>query len=146
VILAVISRRQPVGVDVEALNRDVDADALTQRVCTEAERQWWTARPDSQKRDAFLQLWTCKEAFVKATGQGLRSGADTVECVFEEDRIIGLNTAPGPPPSSPPADQWALRPLSVSSNLVGAVVRKGTLTSPLPCVDAAPLLERLSKT
>lgn len=146
VVVAAFSRTHPVGIDVESLNRDTDVEALAERVFTEAERQRWRTLPDARRGDVFLHVWTCKEAFLKATGHGLQRAPHTVECLLDDERVMGLDDAKGYQPPSPTASaaRWALRPLPASGEIVGAVVRKHTLPSPLTCADASRLVNRLS--
>lgn len=64
-----------VGVDLECiarLQRDTDGLAgLAARVLSARELAIWQALPDTARETAFLRAWTRKEAYVKATGQGL---------------------------------------------------------------------------
>ena len=69
--IAVAIDRQPVGIDVEATasaKRLADAHFL-ERTMSAAERQQIAAAPDPAI--AFTELWTRKEALVKARGTGL---------------------------------------------------------------------------
>lgn len=81
-----------VGADLEAiLPRDVQG--LAQWVCSPDERELLARLPDDARLFRFYQLWTLKEAFIKAAG--LDFPADMAS--------VGL----GPTPSG-----WALRPPS----------------------------------
>lgn len=64
-----------VGVDLESiarLKRDVDGLAgLAARVLSARELAIWQALPETARDAAFLRAWTRKEAYAKATGQGL---------------------------------------------------------------------------
>ena len=70
-----LSRDGEVGIDLESairLKRDGDGLAgLAARVLSARERAIWQALPDTQREAAFLRAWTRKEAYTKATGQGL---------------------------------------------------------------------------
>ena len=63
--------RGRIGVDVEMV-RDVDA-GLAWRVFTPEERRYVAAGGDER----FFELWTLKEALVKATGRGLQTPLDS---------------------------------------------------------------------
>jgi 4'-phosphopantetheinyl transferase len=65
VVAVAITGAGPVGVDVEA-DRVIDFSAVTESVCTPAERACVTGLRD------FYTYWTRKEAVLKATGDGLR--------------------------------------------------------------------------
>lgn len=64
-----------VGIDLECvgrLKRDVNGlDGLAARVLTARELAIWQALPETAREAAFLRAWTRKEAYAKATGQGL---------------------------------------------------------------------------
>ncbi|MFF5174581.1 4'-phosphopantetheinyl transferase family protein [Micromonospora sp. NPDC000089] len=73
-VLVVAARRAgPVGVDVERL-RPLPAPALAGRWYAPTEVDWLRGRPADRRDEAFLLLWTAKEAVGKALGRGLRDG------------------------------------------------------------------------
>ena len=143
-VVVAVSQDEPVGVDVEPLGRDVDTDALAGRILTAAEQAQWRALPAAERPAALLHLWTCKEAFVKATGEGLGRGAHTVACDLDGGPASALSDAEGHVPASPrtAAEAWALCPFALPNNLVGAVVRRGALPRPVAWRTAAPLVRR----
>jgi 4'-phosphopantetheinyl transferase len=69
--LLALAWQQEVGVDMEAVCRDFSAEELAPQVLSARERAWLRERAPEQRSRAFLTLWTAKEAYVKATGQGL---------------------------------------------------------------------------
>ena len=143
VVVVAVSRAHPVGIDVESRHRDADTDALARRVLTETERRRWQERPAPDQPAAFFHLWTCKEAFLKATGCGLQRAPDTVECTFDGDTVTTLTDAGGPPSSSDAsAARWTVHPFLASAGVVGAVVYKHEGPASLAWTDAAPLLNR----
>ena len=143
VVVAAVSEAQPVGIDVEPHTRSVDAPSLAERVLTASERDRWRSRPASCRQAALLHLWTCKEAFLKATGEGLRRAPTTVESIADGSTVVALRDAPGSSaPSSAPADEWSVRPFSATNGLLGAIVRKGTMPSPVSWVDATDIVTR----
>jgi len=71
---AAVTAIGPVGVDIEPV-RPVDALALARRWFLAAEAAWLARLPPGQRDEAFLTLWTQKEAIAKALGTGLRGGA-----------------------------------------------------------------------
>lgn len=69
-VACVIARSLPVGVDVERTTRDVELDLLAARFFSAPETASLSiCRTDARTR--FFDLWTLKEAFIKATGKGL---------------------------------------------------------------------------
>jgi 4'-phosphopantetheinyl transferase len=59
-----------VGVDVET-SAAADSDGIADLVMSAAEKRSYLARPPERRADAFLRLWTRKEAVLKAVGCGL---------------------------------------------------------------------------
>ncbi|HUN40949.1 MAG TPA: 4'-phosphopantetheinyl transferase superfamily protein [Acetobacteraceae bacterium] len=58
------------GIDVEASNRTIDL-AITDRYFAPSEAAIIRAAPPDQALCLFFRFWTLKEAFIKATGEGL---------------------------------------------------------------------------
>jgi hypothetical protein len=73
VVVVAARRAGPVGVDVER-RRELPAVALARRWYAPEEATWLAARPADRRTEAFLLLWTAKEAVGKALGRGLRDG------------------------------------------------------------------------
>lgn len=71
------SHRYPVGVDVEKLRVDYEAQSRARRFFTESEYRSLEGVPDGQRTEAFFDCWTRKEAFMKATGKGFHMGMDS---------------------------------------------------------------------
>jgi 4'-phosphopantetheinyl transferase len=60
-----------VGVDVEWVDRDVDAGGIAARFFAPAEAAQLLELDGDARRDRFFDLWTLKEALVKALGRGM---------------------------------------------------------------------------
>lgn len=65
-----------VGIDVERIRPLDDLMALAGRYFAPAERGQLAERPESERVVRFFELWTLKEAFVKARGTGLSMPLD----------------------------------------------------------------------
>lgn len=70
-VAAAVSCRHDVGVDVERCDRVPRFEDLAQRYFTLEEVALVRSDAIDGGRDAFFRLWTLKEAFIKATGEGL---------------------------------------------------------------------------
>jgi 4'-phosphopantetheinyl transferase len=66
-----VAAHGPIGVDIEAARSADLAERLAPRVMSGAETAAFDALPPDARPPAFLRAWTCKEAYVKATGEGL---------------------------------------------------------------------------
>ena len=66
-----------IGVDIEDLNRQIRFEALAQHAFTTTELAHWYAC--QQDKNYWFQVWTAKEAIVKAAGLGIRLSLNTLE-------------------------------------------------------------------
>lgn len=103
-VLAFAASGEP-GVDVEALDRRLDARALAQRFFSDAEYWALQSLPLAQQRDRFLRLWTLKEACVKANGKGLARALRDFEFGFGANADLVFHPAPQ---EAPPLQHWRL--------------------------------------
>ncbi len=69
-LLAVAWERE-VGIDIEEAGRKLSPEVLAPQVLSLREQAWLRDQVPEQRDSAFLMLWTAKEAYAKAIGQGL---------------------------------------------------------------------------
>lgn len=113
-----ITQTGPVGVDVEQIRRLLEFKALVGQFFSAREAAEYSRLPWEQQPAAFFNLWTRKEALLKATGEGIGHSLGRVEVSFlpgEPARVISL-----------PAEQWAggawsLADLSISPAYAAAL-------------------------
>lgn len=67
-----ISRVGRIGLDAECADRRFDLGLMRGRMCTPAEAAELDALSEEQQAACVLRLWTLKEAYTKALGQGMR--------------------------------------------------------------------------
>ena len=72
-ILAV-SAHCKLGVDIEKIQPHRDLIAISERFFSKDEFEWLKSLPEDLLFTEFYQLWCHKEAFLKATGQGIQAG------------------------------------------------------------------------
>lgn len=71
-VLVGIAREIPVGVDLEPVNRTArNSLRVARRYFSSAEAKALQQLPESAHDSAFLRAWACKEAVVKAYGEGI---------------------------------------------------------------------------
>lgn len=106
VLIIAIARGRAIGVDIER----VRPNAVISHALAPAER----AENDAQ----FLQLWTLKEAFLKARGDGWSIAPADIDashwrrgCCVRDARSGAWNRC----------EDWQLRPLSIFAGCVGAI-------------------------
>jgi len=69
--LIAVGSRHRLGVDIEKIRPDVDTASLAERFFSHRERAGLQSLPEQLRIPAFFACWTRKEAFLKATGDGL---------------------------------------------------------------------------
>lgn len=75
----------PVGIDAEPIDRDINL-RLADKILSPRERQAFEASAD--RRLTLLKLWVLKEAYVKATGEGLRGYPNHTEFSPDDPRVF----------------------------------------------------------
>jgi 4'-phosphopantetheinyl transferase len=80
-----LARGRQVGVDLELARPLDDMPALARRIFSPDELEALQALPAAEQREAFYTGWSRKEAYLKATGDGLTGGM----------REVGVSLAPG---------------------------------------------------
>ena len=71
IALLAVTRGREIGVDVEQVRPDADLEAIARRFFSAGEQSQFAALPAEEKVEAFFRCWTRKEAYIKATGDGL---------------------------------------------------------------------------
>lgn len=69
--LYAITRGREVGIDLELIRADLEPEKIAEQFFSPRELVVLQAAPTDMRQEAFFALWTCKEAYVKATGTGL---------------------------------------------------------------------------
>lgn len=110
-----------VGIDIEYMQRKVDADAIAERFFSKREYAILQSLNGDEKIQAFFNAWTRKEAFLKAHGQGLSYSLENIEVslqVNQPAKFLAIHDA-----TENIAD-WCLHAISMP-NYVAAVAIKG---------------------
>ena len=124
-----VTRAGPIGVDVEQIRRLSDFDGLVSRFFSARERAGFAAVPEDQRPVVFFNLWTRKEAWLKATGEGLGGGLETVEVSFlpgEPARWLNL------PGGTEAMARWSLQALPAPDGFAAAVAVESPDVQALP--------------
>jgi 4'-phosphopantetheinyl transferase len=116
--LFAFSRRARVGVDVERIQPIKDTAQLVARFCTARETARFRELSPIDQVAAFFKLWTRKEAFLKATGEGITASLSQIEVSFLPSDPARLLALGGDVAS---AACWSLIDLSVASGWASAL-------------------------
>jgi 4'-phosphopantetheinyl transferase len=118
-LVLAVTRAGPVGIDVEHVRPLSEAETIADRFFSSDESAKWKRLPPDQKTAAFFNLWTRKEACLKALGHGLSDDLiRQTEVSFapgEAPRVLALSG------NAPAAASWTLRELLPASGFAGAV-------------------------
>ena len=108
-VACAIGRGVDIGVDVESIDRAVEGRDIATRYFSPDEVRLLDACDAVERRVRFIELWTLKEAYVKAIGRGLGHSLATFGFAFDGDR--GIRFAP---PPGEQATQWTFALLAPS--------------------------------
>ncbi|MGK7869579.1 4'-phosphopantetheinyl transferase family protein [Falsiroseomonas sp. E2-1-a20] len=86
-VACAVTNRDDVGLDVEDLDRREASPGLAERHFAPAEVALLAATPPAARHETFLRVWTLKEAFVKATGDGISLGLDRFAFTLDPPRL-----------------------------------------------------------
>jgi 4'-phosphopantetheinyl transferase len=112
-----------IGVDIEHIRHDFETAAIAARFFSLREQEQLAALPLEQRHEAFFRCWTRKEAYIKATGDGLSlplSQFDVSISPGDQDALLATR------PDQLEAKQWSLRSIQVGSGYCGALCATGT--------------------
>ncbi len=114
--LVAVSQNAEVGIDVETLRPMRDAVAVARRFFSRREAAALEALDPSEQSAAFLNLWTRKEAFVKATGLGIANMLARHEVSWDEQAV--LRSIDG---DADQAAHWSLHSFTPAAGFLAAV-------------------------
>ncbi|MDR3387812.1 MAG: 4'-phosphopantetheinyl transferase superfamily protein [Rudaea sp.] len=121
-LLVGVSRGQALGTDLETPRRLRPVLDLARRYFDPAEAALLAGLPADRREAAFMRLWSCKEAVLKALGHGIAFGLHRL--VFELDasgRVLGLQKLDGEPTPA----LWHVVQLRPAPAYSGAVAWRG---------------------
>ncbi|MDF5724788.1 MAG: 4'-phosphopantetheinyl transferase superfamily protein [Rhizonema sp. PD37] len=112
--LCAVSCDRPIGVDLEYVRSISDVLTLAERYFSPREYDVMRSLPPNQVEEVFFRYWTCKEAYLKATGVGLAQ--------LEQ---IEISLTPGEKAKLVTEQQWSLLELVPEQNSVAAIAVEG---------------------
>jgi 4'-phosphopantetheinyl transferase len=122
IALLAFSRRREIGIDVEQVRRDFDVEAIARRFFSAQEQEQLGAFPGENKFEAFFRCWTRKEAYIKATGEGLSLPLHQFDVSIAPEKSDALLCTR---PDNSEAALWSLREIPAGAGYVAALCARG---------------------
>lgn len=116
--LLAVTRLGTIGIDVERIRPVTDAGQMAAMFLSARESAAFYNLPPEQKPVAFFNLWTRKEAWLKATGEGIGHLLKAVEVSFLPGEPARFLSLPGNPQTTA---SWRLRDFEPAPGFVAAL-------------------------
>jgi 4'-phosphopantetheinyl transferase len=117
-------KQRAIGVDVENVGREVEAERLAERFFSEHERRALRRLGGGELQAAFFRCWTRKEAYIKAKGDGLSLPLHQFDVsIVESDQDALLATRPDPTE----AERWTIRDIPMGTGYAAALALAETV-------------------
>jgi len=122
-LLVAIARSQELGVDIETQRRKRPVLDLAQRFFAAEEASALAGLDEAHRQIAFLRLWSCKEAVVKALGIGIGFGLARLQFAIDAaGEPAGLSVIHA---SAGTIEDWHVVRLAPTGTHVGALAWRG---------------------
>ena len=118
--LYAIARNREVGIDVEWPRPQVAHEQIAARFFSLEEQEALAQVPDEERRAAFYNIWTRKEAYVKARGDGIAAGLGTFAVSLGAEAVL-LRSDEG----RDEVERWKLMALKPADGYVAALCGAG---------------------
>jgi len=112
-------KERRVGIDVEEVRFDFRTDEIAERFFSDAEREALRKLPESQRHAGFFRCWTRKEAYLKATGDGLSMPLCDFDVSLAADQPARLLATR---PAASEAAKWQMQNLDFGPQYAAALI------------------------
>jgi 4'-phosphopantetheinyl transferase len=121
--LYAVTRGREIGIDLECIRTDFACEQIAERFFSPREKATLRALPEKMvKYKAFFKCWTCKEAYIKARGEGLSLPLDQLDVSLAPEEPATLLNIGGDPLE---ASRWSLQELFPGPGYVAALAVEG---------------------
>ena len=122
-LLVAITQNRQVGIDVEYTRAPLpDVEQIAERFFSVEEKQTLRALPPNERHQVFFRCWTCKEAYLKARGEGLSLSLDRLAVALIPGEPAPLLRVQGAPQET---RRWSLRELIPAPGYVATLAVEG---------------------
>lgn len=119
--LMALARDVDPGVDIEQPREGVRTQELAERFFAPAEARALASLSESARDASFLQLWSAKEAVLKALGHGLSFGLERIGFAYRDDAWLPDRFDP----EAGAAPEWQMLSIRAAVGYVGALAWYG---------------------
>ena len=137
IMLAAFVLNSEIGIDIEAIQQDIDYLGIGQRWFSELELNTLLKLPEHERVGAFFRAWSRKEAYIKALGAGLSYPLNRFSVSMDETSPALIECQDG----SQEIKSWKIHDVEVSSAYSAAVVIKAARWD-IRHIHLEPLWER----
>lgn len=116
-MLAAFVLNSDIGIDIEAIQQDIDYMGIGQRWFSEQERNTLRELAEEKRVGAFFRAWTRKEAYIKATGIGFSYSLNRFSVSMDETSPALLEHQDGSQETKP----WQIHDIEVPGAYSAAV-------------------------
>ena len=121
--LYAFTNQERVGIDLEYFRSMNNAANIARRFFSHREYELIASLEGNKQQQVFLQIWTIKEAYLKATGEGLSGSIDAVEVCFRDNEPMGLAAIRG---DSQLAADWLVHSFTPAHKFIATVAIEST--------------------
>ena len=118
-----VGKDRRIGVDVNYMGRTSGWKAIAKRTFTVTEQTSFFAQPEEAQEEIFYHVWSQKEAYTKAIGDGFSYGFKNFTVVVDAGGRAGLLADDKSPGS---VDEWNIVFIDVGSSCVAALAYDGS--------------------
>ena len=93
--LYAVTRGRNIGIDIERVRDDIDVEQIARRYFSQGEISSLERIHKNKRSGVFFQYWTRKEAFIKATGEGISFPMEQCDVSLISGRGLSPITLPG---------------------------------------------------
>lgn len=110
-------KQKKIGIDIEKIRDNCEVENLAQRFFTNNEYQIISRLRGRKQLQAFFQAWTSKEAYLKATGEGLGGGLDKIEINLENEarKILSIKD------NQHLLENWTLHKIDINQDYIATL-------------------------
>lgn len=113
-----------IGVDIERIRDISEMEQIAKRFFSTRENAVFHTLSKSERKEAFFNFWTRKEAFLKATGDGLSRPLNRFDVTLVPGEPARLLRIEG---DTEEAQHWSIQDLKPASGFAAALVIKGQI-------------------